>query len=152
MQHYLQHLPTVLEWVTTQETTILQQGRELTTNQKIDAYLIGIKNIQQVRILEVEEMPLPQDTTLQQLGQAIGLLSGQAIGTAYGYGILIKKGYANNRQLIAHELVHTLQYERMGGLEPFLLQYIKECVEVGYPNGALEIEAHKVAEQFEKDY
>lgn len=152
MESYLNHLPTVVNWVTSQEAHILQYGQELTVNQKIDAYLIGIKNIHQVRILEVENMPMPQNTTIQQLGTSIGLLSGRTIGVSYGYGIYIKKGYANSRQLIAHELVHTLQYERIGGIAAFLEQYILECVEVGYPNGSLEIEAHTIAEQFEEEY
>lgn len=152
MEPYLNHLPTVIDWVKSQEAHILQHGQELTVNQKIDAYLIGITHIHQVRILEVENIPMPQNTTIQQLGKSIGLLSSRTIGTAYGYGIYIKKGYANSRQLIAHELVHTLQQERMGGIEAFLKQYLLECVEVGYPNGQLEIEAHTIAEEFEKDY
>jgi len=45
------------------------------------------------------------------------------------------------RRLIAHELVHTVQYERLGGIRPFLRQYLTECLTVGYPAAPMEQEA-----------
>jgi predicted SprT family Zn-dependent metalloprotease len=48
----------------------------------------------------------------------------------------------NLSRLIAHELVHVRQYERVGGIEPFLKEYVKEVVfPPEYPNGPLEQEA-----------
>ena len=44
-------------------------------------------------------------------------------------------------RLVAHECVHTGQYERMGGIKPFLKAYLRECIDPGYPNGPLEREA-----------
>jgi hypothetical protein len=37
--------------------------------------------------------------------------------------------------------VHTAQYERLGGIEPFLRQYLRECLTIGYPEAPLEQEA-----------
>ena len=45
------------------------------------------------------------------------------------------------RALIAHELVHVMQYERFGGILPFLRQYLSECLTIGYPEALLEQEA-----------
>jgi hypothetical protein len=37
--------------------------------------------------------------------------------------------------------VHTLQYERLGGFQEFLRQYLYECITIGYPAAPLEQEA-----------
>jgi hypothetical protein len=37
------------------------------------------------------------------------------------------------------------QYERLGGIRPFLSAYLRECISPGYPLGALEQEAIRVA-------
>lgn len=38
-------------------------------------------------------------------------------------------------------LVHTRQFERLGGFLPFLQQYLQECITVGYPAALVEQEA-----------
>jgi len=48
---------------------------------------------------------------------------------------------------LVHELVHTGQYERLGGVRPFLERYLRECLTIGYPMGALEQEAIRIAEE-----
>ena len=53
--------------------------------------------------------------------------------------------------MIAHELVHVAQYERLGGIEPFLRQYLRECLTVGYDESALENEARSIVAQFYPD-
>jgi hypothetical protein len=46
-----------------------------------------------------------------------------------------------------HELGHTLQYERLGGFEAFLRQYLFECITIGYPAAPMEQEVvHRTAE------
>jgi hypothetical protein len=42
-------------------------------------------------------------------------------------------------------LVHTAQYERLGGIEPFLRRYLYECATVGYTNSTMESEAAATA-------
>jgi hypothetical protein len=34
-----------------------------------------------------------------------------------------------------------LQYERLGGLQQFLQQYLHECITIGYPAAPMEQEA-----------
>jgi len=57
------------------------------------------------------------------------------------YGIFIRREYWGNRRLLAHELAHVAQYERMGGVRRFLGAYLQECLNPGYPLGPLEQEA-----------
>jgi hypothetical protein len=48
---------------------------------------------------------------------------------------------AVDRRLVVHELVHVMQYERFGGIETFLKEYVQEVVfDPGYPHGPLEEE------------
>jgi len=66
-------------------------------------------------------------------------------GITLHYGILIREDCWGDRRLVVHELAHVAQYERLGGIGPFLRAYLRECLLEGYPNGALEREAIEVA-------
>ena len=50
-------------------------------------------------------------------------------------------------RLIVHELVHTSQYEKLGGFLPFLRKYLMECINIGYPEAPMEQEAIRMAEK-----
>jgi hypothetical protein len=63
---------------------------------------------------------------------------------AFRYGILVRISHQEDRILIIHELVHTKQYEKAGGIVPFLTQYVSECIKFEYPNGKFEQEAIKM--------
>ncbi len=147
IEDYLHLFPKVIAWAKEQEESILQNGTPLNEDQKIDAYLVGVQHIDKVRLLEVKEIPSPDDDELKKVGAAVGLLSGAAIGVTFQYGIYIKEGYLKDRSLIVHELVHTMQHERLGGITHFLKAYLLECIAVGYPNGELELEARRMEKE-----
>ncbi|NQX02377.1 hypothetical protein HQ447_17100 [bacterium] len=42
---------------------------------------------------------------------------------------------------LAHECLHTGQYERHGEIAGFLRAYFTECIELGYPDAPMEQEA-----------
>ena len=63
---------------------------------------------------------------------------------AVRYGIFIREDHWGERRLLAHELVHVAQYERLGGFRGFLKQYLEEHTNPGYPLGDLEREAKEV--------
>ena len=144
MEALQKHLPIIIDWVKNQEKLILNNGVALNEDQKIDAYLIGVKNIDKVRLLEVDQIPIFKEKKLEELNKIAGFQSDATIGITFQYGIYIKKGFMKKRSLIVHELVHTMQYERVGGIENFLKQYLLECLTTGYPNGELEQEARKI--------
>jgi hypothetical protein len=57
----------------------------------------------------------------------------------------VRSDFRGDRRLVIHELAHTRQYERLGGIRPFLREYLYEClVTPGYPFGPLEQEAIEV--------
>ena len=72
---------------------------------------------------------------------ATNLVPAQPRGLTLSYGIFVRSDHWRDRTLILHELAHIAQYERLGGIEPFLRQYLLVCATVGYSNSGMEDEA-----------
>jgi hypothetical protein len=140
------YIPKALQWATEMQKDILERGQRLLPENRKDAEAIGIRLIDDVRILLLDKIPLPNDPGLQRLALGTGLITDETAGMAFGNGILLKNG-SYNRRLIAHELGHVMQYERFGGIKAFLIEYVKEVAfPPGYPNGPLEREASRIAD------
>jgi hypothetical protein len=77
----------------------------------------------------------------------MGLFQPRSVGLTLGYGIYLRLDCRDNRLIIVHECVHIGQYERLGGIRPFLDIYLRECIDPGYPFGALEQEAILVSRE-----
>ena len=138
-------LPLASAWAEEQERIILRDGVPLNESQMIDARALGICHPEQVRLLSVSTVPLPADPSLKTAAQAIQLITPLTRGLTLRYGIYIHSDCWMNRRLIVHELVHTSQYERLGGFMPFLQQYLNECITIGYPEAPMEQEAITIA-------
>lgn len=138
-------LPLASEWAVEQEQLILQKGTGLTAAQIKDAQQIGVALPEQVRLLKVEMIPLPEHTELRAVAESTQVISPHACGVTFRYGIFIRAEYWGDRPLVVHELVHTRQYEQLGGIQPFLQQYLMECLTIGYPESPMEQEAINVA-------
>ena len=142
-----QFFPIAARWVSEMEKAILESGQQLSPQSKKDAEAIGVQRTDDVRIIGLDAIPLPSDPGLRQLAVQTGLLTDSTIGMTFGHGIAIRNG-SQGRGLIAHELTHVMQYERFGGIEGFLKEYIKEVVSPpGYPHGPLEREAAQMADR-----
>jgi len=137
-------LPLACAWAQDQECKILADGVPLSSQQITDANKVGVLHPDKVRLRKVREMPMPDDRALKQAAEATGLISPLTVGLTLRYGIFIRADHWDVRRLVVHELVHTAQYERLGGFEPFLRQYLLECINIGYPAAPLEQEAKRV--------
>jgi hypothetical protein len=134
-------LPVVVRWASQQEQKILRTGVALDPLQLIDARLMGVTRPDKIRLLNVDQVPLPANRFLRWAAKRTRLISTNTAGMALRYGIFIRSDCWQTRRLIAHECVHTAQYERLGGIEEFLSLYLRECLEVGYRSSPLEQEA-----------
>ena len=134
-------LPLACAWAEEQERIILRDGLPLTPAQAADARRIGVADPNRVRLLNVDHIPVPMNPALRAAANVTRLISPDTAGLTLRYGIFIRSDYWGNRSLVFHELVHTLQYERLGGFQQFLRQYLHECITIGYPNAPLEQEA-----------
>jgi len=134
-------LPLATAWAEKQEGVVLRDGIPLNKLQMTDAQILGINQPEKVRLLNVAVIPLPDDPLLEAAAQSIQLITPRTIGLTLRYGIFVRSDCWGDRGLIVHELVHTSQYERLGGFVPFLQQYLYECNTIGYPAAPMEQEA-----------
>jgi hypothetical protein len=106
-----------------------------------DARALGVVAPERVLFLTLARVPAPSNLTLKAAAAANQFLTPARRGLALRYGIFVRRDCWADRALTAHELVHTAQYERPGGFEPFLRQYLDECLTIGYPAAPMEQEA-----------
>lgn len=140
-------LPLAAAWAEQQEARILASGVGLTPAQLSDARRVGVAHPENVRLLNVAFIPTPEHSALRAAGEVTGLISPFTAGLTLRYGIFIRSDFIGNRFLVAHELVHTAQYERCGSIETFLRQYLYECLSIGYPDAPMEQEAILTSER-----
>jgi hypothetical protein len=133
-------LPLACDWAAEREQHILGEGEALSAAQLNDARRVGIAHSERVRLLYVPEILPPTHPMLRKAAESTNLISPFTGGLTLRYGIFIRSDCRGNRPLVVHELCHTLQYERMGGFEPFLRQYLSECLTIGYPEAPMEQE------------
>jgi hypothetical protein len=138
-------LPLACAWAEEQEQLILQKGVGLNDAQMADARRIGVAAPERVRLLQVDEIPFPQDPGLHAAAKATGLLAPETAGLTLRYGIVIRSPFWGAHDLVVHELVHVWQYEQFGGFAAFLRQYLWECVTLGYAKAPMEQEAQVLA-------
>ena len=138
-------LPLAATWATAQEQEILRDGVALSEKEIGDACAIGVQKPDRVRLLQVETIPRPSQPQLKAACDAIDFLTPATRGLTLGYGIFIRSDCWRDRLLVVHELAHVAQYERLGGILPFLRKYLFECLTMGYAAAPLELEAIAVA-------
>jgi hypothetical protein len=138
-------LPLAAKWAAAVEKRILREGVPLAELELADARAVGVREPERVRLLALPCVPTPADLTLKTAVAAIQFLTPATRGLALRYGIFVHADCWRERSLITHELVHTAQYERLGGIRPFLRQYLTECLTMGYPAGPMEQEAIAIA-------
>jgi hypothetical protein len=138
-------LPLAVKWAAEQEQRILREGVPLSESEIADAKLVGVREPQCVRLLQVAAIPRPSDPQLATAADAIQFLTPATRGLTLNYGIFIRSDCGRDRLLIVHELVHTAQYEQRGGISSFLRQYLFDCITIGYPEAPMEKAARETA-------
>ena len=138
-------LPLATAWAIEQQERILREGVPLSGTEMSDARKVAVQRPERIRLLRVDAIPSPAHPVLQAASRVTSLVPAEPRGLTLFYGIFIRSDCWRERRLIAHELVHTAQYERLGGITPFLRQYLLECATVGYAKSPLENEALQAA-------
>ncbi|MEO5915938.1 MAG: hypothetical protein ABIS50_17010 [Luteolibacter sp.] len=134
-------LPLAVKWVVREERRILKNGVPLSPDGLMDASRMGVAHPEKIRLVKVDRIPMLNGVFMKWLSAMIPSVSCQTVGLSLRYGIYIRSRYWNDRHLIAHECVHTGQYERCGSVAAFLKSYFTECIESGYPDAPMEQEA-----------
>lgn len=137
-----QYYPVVLSWYQQSEQKLLTQGRPLSKDEQALASHLGVKHPERVRVLVLKQFPLPEDAQLRQEAKRYGLGTDWEGGRTMGYAILLKPQVAEDQNILAHELIHVRQIERMGTAE-FIKRYLLELEVLGYARSPLELEAYR---------
>lgn len=130
--------PATARWAAGHERHILAEGRPLDRDGLAFALELEIPEPEGIRVLEVKSVPLPAPRPLVQLAGRWGLPLFEPAGMALGRGIYLLDGHS---RVLRHELVHVAQYQRLGGIGPFMSRYLTECLVHGYHDAPLEVEA-----------
>ncbi len=102
---------------------------------------MGVAHPEKIRLMRVDRIPVLNSLLMKCIARLLPPVSANTVGLCLRYGIYLRVRYSDNRHLIAHECVHTGQYERHGSVSSFLRAYLTECMETGYPDAPLEREA-----------
>lgn len=128
-------------WVERHERKILRNGVPLPPASLADASRMGVANPEKIRLMRVDTIPVLNSRIMKFLASQMPEISANTVGLTLGYGIYIRSPWWDDRHLVAHECVHTGQYERCGSTAAFLTAYFTQCIEDGYPAAAMEQEA-----------
>ena len=143
-------VPLGTRWAERQEATILSEGRPLSEWETMWAQDVGVKKPDAVRILPVPRVPTPGSWISRILSRVFGFISEGPTGMAVNYGIYLEASQATNPSLRVHELTHVAQFERLGGIEAFLREYLTQCLRDGYWESRFEQEAREAAAPFSR--
>lgn len=138
-------IPAAAAWVWQRELSALRQGVPLSQAQYADACALGVRQPGRVRLQRVATIDTFEHPLLAPLAWATRFAFAQTAGLTLRHAILIQENWWGDRELVAHELAHVAQYERFGGISPFLRAYLRECLDPGYPFGELEQQAVREA-------
>lgn len=126
------------------EKYAIENGVELTVEEKALAIKIGVENVDKVRVVYVDEFPFPKNQHLVKLARAHGFNSPRLAGMTYGFGVYIRNG---KEFILPHELVHVRQFEEKG-VENFMKRYMLELAVMGYRSAPLEVKAYNEAKRY----
>jgi hypothetical protein len=143
-----QLLPLAYQWTKAQEEFVLVHGTSLSPQHMADARLAGVRDCERIRILVVDRIPLPEDGELAEAARSARIITEDTRCVGFGHAIIIRAEAWGDRELLLHNLVHIAQYERSGGLEQWVGQYLFDRQNSAtFTMGSLEDEARRIARE-----
>lgn len=141
-------LTEAVAWIEVEQRLILVAGRTLTAEETDLARDVDVEHPELIRILMVDEMPLPDSPLLKKIAVERQVITSRTEAFTMGYGIFIKRDSENKRWLLAHEFRHVHQREQAGSLRAMIAQCLREIFEHGYKDAPFERDAHKTGQRY----
>lgn len=111
---------------------------------------LGIEKPNEIRFLVADPVPLPAPMWLRKIVEKIGFPAIGVAGLCLRSGLYFQSKRDVRESTVRHELVHTLQYQRLGSMMSFMRRYVFECLAYGYCSAPLEVEARALSVDVEK--
>jgi hypothetical protein len=141
-------LPVACQWAKEQEEFVLAHGTPLSAQHLADARLAGVTDCEQIRVLIVDRIPLPESGELAEATQRTRIITEDTRCAGFGHAILIRAEAWGDRELLLHNFVHIAQCERCGGLEQWIRQYLVDRqTSAAFTVGSFEEEARRIAHE-----
>lgn len=140
----LAYIAPAVEWARRREAEALLAGEPLTLDAHAWAREAGVRFPELVRTLTVSAVPRP-DGRLARANATAGVIADGTEALTMGYGIYLREDVADHLPVLARELFHVGQYERLGGIEGFLPLFLAECNDHGFARAPLVLAAHRHA-------
>jgi hypothetical protein len=143
-----QLLPVAYQWAKAQEEFVLAHGTPLSPQHMADARLAGVRDIERVRVMVVDRIPLPEDGELAEAARHTRIITEDTRCVGFGHAVIIRAEAWGDRELLLHNLVHVAQCERSGGLEQWIRHYLLDRqTSASFTLGTLEEEARRMARE-----
>ena len=130
-------------WATWHQRRIRASGRRLNNQEMVVAEALSLSHPDTVFIHVIERVPNPLHLLLCLARSCGASFITEAEGITLGSGIYVDTESAESLELIAHELVHVRQYQRVGSIWSFMVEYLYQCLMVGYFDAEWEMEARR---------
>lgn len=84
------------------------------------------------------------------MGLSLGFIGEGIVNEAhvFGYSIYVRNDLDFTLGKLAHELVHVITIGRTVSFSLYVLQYLTDLAQYGYPKAPLELEAFKANEKY----
>lgn len=141
--------PNAVVWAEAQSEFAAGHGRALTEPLLAIARSVGVEYPERIRILDVLQLPIPDDPVLQRFAASLGLFGPLAVGLTLGYSVFVWRGFGDSIRLLSHEFRHVYQYEQAGSIAEFIPAYFQQVLAMGYDKAPFEIDAraHEVTQE-----
>lgn len=133
-------LEPAIKWAEFRACEVQEKGQPLSHADLAVAMRVGVRRPDLIRMMIVDQVPLPDHPLLQEAALQTGLLGPNMIGLTLGYSVMVVRGNFG-RRLLAHECRHVHQYENYGSIAEFLPVYLEQIATVGYHNAPFEKDA-----------
>jgi hypothetical protein len=133
--------PRAIEWAERMAANAARSGTALSVPLQQIARKSGVRHPESIRLVVVDEIPLPDEPLLKAAALKVGLSQSSAAGMTLGYAVVVRRGYEHDIRLLSHEFRHVAQYETCGGIRAFLSRHLAHLVEFGYEDSPFEVDA-----------
>ncbi|BDS05666.1 hypothetical protein NT6N_07060 [Oceaniferula spumae] len=130
-------------WAFWHQGRIQKHGRKLTEQELTYAMDLGVTQPEEIYVSVVDRVPNPLHFLFSLLNRCGASCVIDAAGITLGRGIYLSADCAGSAALMAHELVHIQQYQRVGSIWAFMIEYIHQCLMHGYYDADWEVEARQ---------